>query len=316
MKINHFFNKHFVEFEITEPETLYFLNRKNETLLLENTSFRIMLPECYTDFTYLHPDIWAIIVILALFPFINDSLTLSWSVSPKLAKLVPFEIKPINHLLDSHPLYNTDVKCCSTYADHKSLYYSLTNIDDNVYYIHLNNWNQIQREIIWNYDKQYLFLEYLGTQRKKIYIVNTNLYSTFSTHSLPCGISYIIGCLLMVPVLKISEIIVLYKRKTPHEILFKHDSLDNDQQIFFMKLLKSVNINLTFTGLDITSIIKFTQKTNLGSLLCTCNVCHYCLAIRTFGLTKISFIELQKRNLLDFQKNSSKNLISSLIIQT
>ena len=48
-------------------------------------SFGFMVPELLHNFDALHPDIWALIIILALFPFVTSELNLSFSVSSAFA---------------------------------------------------------------------------------------------------------------------------------------------------------------------------------------------------------------------------------------
>ena len=71
-------------------------------LELVRRSFRVMLPDAIRDFHDIHPDTWALLVVLAVHPFVGNRLELSFSVSAEFARvyaLSRIRIEPIDQTL-------------------------------------------------------------------------------------------------------------------------------------------------------------------------------------------------------------------------
>lgn len=94
MRISHTWLAHSIQFtihcELEETPAHVHTPRYFTKLLNDYTSgqptFRFLLPDAISDFEAVHPDLWALVVILAVYPFLTTSLQLSWSVSAGLAE--------------------------------------------------------------------------------------------------------------------------------------------------------------------------------------------------------------------------------------
>jgi hypothetical protein len=158
----------------------------------ENTSFRIMLPDTIRAFEDLHPDSWAIIVVLALHPYITHSLTLSFPVSQHLAHALPFNIYPIDFRLYPKPRHigRKSLVACPIKADAKSAFVCMIQDEENRpdIFLHLSNsseWHRPQRWVSLM-DSNFSFLESVGLENPKcrICLFNTDIFSMFK--SSPC----------------------------------------------------------------------------------------------------------------------------------
>lgn len=94
MRICHTWFAHSIQFTIfceldeTPPQLQsprYFTKLCNDYTSGQMT-FRFLLPNALSDFEAVHPDLWGLVVILVVYPFIHTTLQLSWPVSAALAE--------------------------------------------------------------------------------------------------------------------------------------------------------------------------------------------------------------------------------------
>ena len=226
MRIFHAFNSRHIVFSIELEKADRMADADMDAF--ENTSFRIMLPDTIRAFEDLHPDSWALIVVLALHPFITHSLTLSFPVSQHLAHAVPFSIYPIDFRL--YPKHgrrgdasaSKSLVACPIKADAKSAFVCMIQDEKNRpdIFLHISNsseWHRPQRCRSWM-DSNFSFLESVGLENPacRICLFNTDIFSMFK--SSPCLPSSpfveLIGSLLCADFLGIGTVVLPVELKS------------------------------------------------------------------------------------------------------
>jgi hypothetical protein len=219
MRIFHAFNNTHIMFSMELEKT--------DRLLLdedmdgfENTNVRIMLPDTIKAFEDLHPDNWALIVVLALHPYITHSLTLSFPVSQQFANALPFNIYPIDFRLlakkrRDNGLENSRV-ACPIEADPKSAFLCLIQDEHKRpdIFLHLSNWSEWHRphHSASRMDSNFAFMEAVGLENLacRICLINTDIFSMFksSLRLRSAPFVYLIGSVMCSDSLNITSLVL------------------------------------------------------------------------------------------------------------
>ena len=211
MQVKHFFNSktHTISFSIEFSDedipALYQTTRSSSTMT--HTQFRILLPDCIEGFESLHPDAWALIVLLVVFPFVKKELTLSFGVSSLFAETYSRsgkQIYPINTSLESYTTNSNSSSLpslCDSVAFNGRMHSFTTAavLGPSSCLVAMNHWDSLVGERTSPYpeDALYYTLDTMEHKGYKVQMVKTDIQSLYEPYGFAHPLTSTVGCVLL-----------------------------------------------------------------------------------------------------------------------
>lgn len=215
MLVKHFFNSktHTISFSIhlTDEEVPVYNNARSSSTLSKG-HFRILLPDKIDGFECLHPDQWALIILLVVFPFVKTELRLSFAVSSAFAVAYRHsgkDIYPVNPSLDSfmrseHPRLRPSV----AFTGRVHSFTTAAILGPSSYLVALNHWDSLVGERTSPYPEDALFysLDHMEEKGYNVQVVKTDIQSVFEPYGFVHPLTSAIGSILLSNILGIDSV--------------------------------------------------------------------------------------------------------------
>lgn len=216
MQIKHFFNSktHTISFSIqlAEDETPAIYNDTRKSAQLRNTHFRMLLPDKIDGFECLHPDQWALIILLTVFPFVKSDLRLSFAVSSTFATAYNCSGKhifPIDPTLEPYGGSNRPaLRPSVAFNGRVHSFTTAAILGTSSSLIALNHWDSIVGERSSPYPQDALFyaLDNLEEKGYDVHVVKTDIQSLYEPYGFAHPLTSTVGAILLSDVLGLDSV--------------------------------------------------------------------------------------------------------------
>lgn len=184
---------------------------------LTESSFRIMLPDCIPSFEAVHNDVWAMIVLLVVFPFVKTTteLRLSFGVSKEFAlnyqKLSGKTMVPVNPSLSPRVGVQTPPQKATTsiaFNGRMHSFFTAAVLGPSAHLVAVDHWDSMLGERTSPYppDALYYALDNMESNGHRVCIVKTDVQSMYEPYGFVHPISAILGNVLLADALQLSNV--------------------------------------------------------------------------------------------------------------
>lgn len=179
-------------------------------ITLQESSFRILLPDCISSFETIHNDVWAVIVLLVVFPFVRDELRLSFGVSKAFAiayhDSCGKHIRTVNPSLAPH----TRTGNAPSVAFNGRLHSFVTAVvmGRSTRLVAMDHWDSMLGERTSPYppDVLYYALDHMEHQGHRVGVVKTDIQSLCEPFGFAHPITSIVGNVLLMDALELGTV--------------------------------------------------------------------------------------------------------------
>lgn len=187
------------------------LHTNRQCITLQERTFRIMLPKSIQSFHQVHNDVWALIVLLVVCPFIDDELHLSFSVSKELA--LGFEtcgkrILPIDPLLKPRQSKTNALVHSVAFNGRMHAFVSAVILGPQTTLVTVDHWDSVLGERTSPYPPDVLYnaLDHMENKGHRVCVVKTDVQSMFEPFGFAHPLTAVIGNILLADALGLSSV--------------------------------------------------------------------------------------------------------------
>ena len=216
MQVTHTYNPsaHTVLFHIrtenTTPTPLVHRTPRRCTTLKEST-FRILLPDSIESFDTIHNDVWALVVLLVVFPFVRTELRLSFGVSKEFAlgysEHCGKSIVPINPVLAqrtaSHPSHPS-----VAFNGRMHSFLTAVVLGPSSRLVAMDHWDSMLGERTSPYppDVLYYAMDKMESKGHRVCLLKTDIQSLYEPYGFVHPITSVLGNVLFADALQLGSV--------------------------------------------------------------------------------------------------------------
>jgi hypothetical protein len=198
--------------QLSEPEQPAVYNSPRYGARLAQPSFRILLPDRIAHFDDVHPDVWGLIVLLALFPFVKTELHMSFAVSSGFAECyraaTAKDVLPVNPTLVPHTSTPAAAHASVAFNGRVHSFTTAVVLGGATRLVAMDHWDSMRGERASPYpsDALYSALDTMESQGYRVCMVKTDVQSLYEPFGFVHPLSSIIGNLLLADALQLSSV--------------------------------------------------------------------------------------------------------------
>jgi hypothetical protein len=308
MRVYHKWQNHSVLFtvecDVDELPARFLTNRSYCTMtrsrsVTGESTFRFLLPDCIVNFDGVHPDLWALVILLVVSPFIKDELRLSFSISSSFAlafnestgkRIVPVEstIQPRMH----HRKYESDADrrmfCGAAFSGRVHSYAVAAIMGQSTRLVALDHWNAptLLRSSPYPSDGLYYSLDTMESKGFHVSMVKTDVASLCEPYGFPHPLTPACGPVMLADALDLHSV-ALGSR------LYDVRALGDDEGVLSTIGFKAMDLPVQNRYVDEdTKTLQPTQEGTLESWRNLFSACGLSLELPTCGLHDALLVKL------------------------
>lgn len=196
---------HTVVFTIQPEDSAALVHRTSRRCTtVQHKSFRLLLPDCIPSFADVHNDVWALLVLLVVFPFVRDELHLSFGVSRAFSLAYSDvggkRIYPVDPALEPHKRVGSVPSVAFNGRVHS--FVTAAVLGRSARLVAIDHWDSITGERTSPYppDVLYYALDNMEHQGHRVSLVKTDIQSLYEPYGFAHPITSVVGSLLLMDV--------------------------------------------------------------------------------------------------------------------
>lgn len=207
MLVNHAYYEasHTVEFTIQSEDSAAFVYRTSRRCTtMQERSFRLLLPDCIPSFAAVHNDVWALVVLLVVFPFVRGELKLSFGVSRAFSMAYSDacgkRIYPVVPTLE--PPKKAGGAPSVAFNGRMHSFMTAAVLGSSARLVAIDHWDRITGERTTPYppDVLYYALDNMEHQGHRVCLVKTDIQSLYEPYGFAHPITSVVGNVLLMDV--------------------------------------------------------------------------------------------------------------------